>query len=586
MPQIAAAYLRCSDPRQDKSIDQQRAEIERRAAQDGFIIPPENWFIDEGISGRSTRRRASYQALIKRAEAQRDGSTRGRVVVGRIERMYVWAFSRIARNMFDCLRAIATLDDAGIDIVSLTEHDTGDRSMRKLIRPILAWLAERYSEELSRNVSRGKQSQAHKGFWPHGTRPYGYEMVAVQGGNKLVVTEATRADFEAVQEVFRLADDKGEGNKRIAAHMTRQGVRPPFEASHPRTVAVGSWLPRHVQNILKNPVYCGHIVHQGTIVARDCHPAAVDDVTFARVGARRKLKNEGRKGGRGNGLSPLATWQQGLLTPWLRCGTCGGRVGIVESTRGGTKSYLYFCQTRRTVKEACPGVSARCEVLDELVSDTIQRQVLAPDNLNALLEQTLTALAEADGDQASADRDRLEALIGDLDRRIRATAAQVINGLIDENDAKVMSAPLLAQRETARLQLAALPARRPVPGIDELDPDRFREAVMEAWKQRPMEERREALSRVLDRVTISPGEVHIEYSAASVAGSGGLLGGGSSTATGNCGHGRSSWGEGVQAPATSTSAMPPRLSCSRCTVCRLSSISVSPSRWGAPLSSP
>ena len=72
MPLIGSAYLRCSDPRQDKSIEQQRDEISRRAAADGVVIPPENWFVDEGISGRSTKKRASYLGLIKRAEAQRD----------------------------------------------------------------------------------------------------------------------------------------------------------------------------------------------------------------------------------------------------------------------------------------------------------------------------------------------------------------------------------------------------------------------------------------------------------------------------------------------------------------------------------
>lgn len=35
MPIIGAAYLRCSDPRQDKSIEQQREEIERRCATEG-----------------------------------------------------------------------------------------------------------------------------------------------------------------------------------------------------------------------------------------------------------------------------------------------------------------------------------------------------------------------------------------------------------------------------------------------------------------------------------------------------------------------------------------------------------------------
>ena len=153
MPIIGAIYLRCSDPKQDKSITQQRIAIEHRAATDGVAIPPDNWFVDEGISGRSMRRHASYHQLIRRAEAQRDAMRgRSRRHVPRIGRLYVWTFSRIARNMFDCLRALAALDEADIEVVSLTEPDAGDRSIRKLIRPILPWLAERYSEELSRNV--------------------------------------------------------------------------------------------------------------------------------------------------------------------------------------------------------------------------------------------------------------------------------------------------------------------------------------------------------------------------------------------------------------------------------------------------
>ena len=111
MPLIGAAYLRCSDPRQDKSIEQQREEILRRATADGVVIPPENWFVDEGISGRSVKRRASYLHLIRRAEQQRDGIRAKRRDAGGIDRLYVWAFSRMARNMFDCLRALATLDE-------------------------------------------------------------------------------------------------------------------------------------------------------------------------------------------------------------------------------------------------------------------------------------------------------------------------------------------------------------------------------------------------------------------------------------------------------------------------------------------
>ena len=521
MTRIGAAYLRCSDPKQDKSIEQQRAEIERRAAADGVVIPPENWFVDEGISGRSTKRRGSYRRLIRRAEAQREalrGRGRSRGDFRRIERLYVWAFSRIARNMFDCLRALATLDDADIEIVSLTEHEVGDRSMQKLIRPILAWLAERYSEELSQNVQRGMASQAAKGFWAYGTTAFGYEAVEVEGGKKLMVTEATREDFEVVRRIFRMADEGNDGGRRIAQRLTREGVRPPTEANHPREVAPGTWRSRHVHYILKNPVYCGHVVNKGEIVYRDAHEAAVDDETFARIQAKRKLRATGRKQGKGNGANPLLVGKHGLLTPFLRCGTCGGRICTVATTRGGKRAHLYFCGTRRDNKESCDGISVRVEELDTPVMRAIEEQVLAPDNVRMLLENTIEALSSSDEDQAAIERERLTAQVAELDRKIRLTATHAIEGMMDEDDAKAITAPLMAQRETARLKLAALPARQAVPSMDEVDPERFREAVLEAWHNRPLLERREALAKVLDRVTLDPGGVKIRYDAPAVCG--------------------------------------------------------------------
>jgi len=519
MPTIGAAYLRCSDPKQDKSIDQQRVEIERRAAADGVVIPAENWFIDEGISGRSTKKRSSYRRLIRQAEAQQGAMKRRRLPAHPpMERLYVWAFSRIARNMFDCLRAIATLDDADIEIVSLTEHEVGDKSMRKLIRPILAWLAERYSEELSQNVQRGMASQAAKGFWAYGTVSFGYEAVEVEGGNKLVVTDATREDFEVVKRIFRMADEGNDGARRIAQRLTREGVRPPSEANHPREVAPGTWRGRHVNYILKNPVYCGHIVNKGEIVYRDAHEAAVDDETFARVQAKRSLRARVRQEGGGNGANPLLVGRHGVLTPFLRCGSCGGRITLVASSRKGEKTWRYFCGTRRDNKHACAGISVLVDKLDTLVLETIERQVLAPENVQVLLEETLDALAHTDEDHAAAERERLSAQVAELDRKIRLAATHAINGMIDEDDAKAITAPLIAQRETARLQLNALPARQAVPTVNQVNPDLFRQAVLEAWTQRPLDERREALAKVLDRITLDPGGVHIRYDAAGFCG--------------------------------------------------------------------
>jgi len=519
MPTIGAAYLRCSDPSQDKSIDQQRKEIERRAVADGVVIPPENWFVDEGISGRSTKKRGSYRRLIERGEAQKEDIRMRRIPVQPpIDRLYVWAFSRIARNMFDCLKAIATLDDADIDIISLTEPDVGDKSMRKLIRPILAWLAERYSEELSANVQRGMASQAKKGFWAYGTVSFGYEAVEVEGGKKLVVTEATREDFEVVQRIFRMADEGDDGGRRIAERLTREGVKPPGVDHRPREVAPGTWRSRHVHNILKNPVYCGHTINKGEVVCRDTHEAAVDDETFARIQAKRTLRANVRKAGGGNGASPMHSGKHGVLTPFLRCGSCGGRVTLVASTYKGQRAWRYFCGTRRDNKSACAGISVRVDRLDDLVLETIEKRVLAPENVQVLLDETLDALAKTDDDHAAAERERLTAQIAELDRKIRLAATHAINGMMDEDDAKAITAPLVAQRETARLQLAALPAKPVTLTGDQVNPDLFRDAVLEAWRKRPLEERRAALAKVLDRVTLDPGGVHIRYDAAGFCG--------------------------------------------------------------------
>ena len=145
-------------------------------------------------------------------------------------------------------------------MISLTEPDAGDRSFRKLIRPILAWLAERYSEELSRNVQRGMRSQAERGFWVYGHAPYGYEAVPGDGGSRLQVTDETRAAFETVQRIFAEYLEGKDGFKRLAERLTLDGVTPPSRDDIPRERLHQIWRSKHISQILSSPTYAGHIV--------------------------------------------------------------------------------------------------------------------------------------------------------------------------------------------------------------------------------------------------------------------------------------------------------------------------------------
>ena len=506
MPLIGAAYLRCSDPRQDKSIEQQREEILKRAAADGVTVPDDLWFVDEGLSGRTAKKRVAYQKLLRCAETQRDARLKRGSPPPRVDRLYVWAFSRVARNTMDCLKALATLDEAGVTVISLTEPDAGDKSITKLIRPILAWLNERYSEDLSKNVIRGMRSQAEKGLWQYGHAPFGYALV----GGRLVVTDDSRADFETVKRLFAEYLDGRDGGKRLAEKLTREGVNPPGRSDLPRERHGGTWRRKHIQNLLTSRVYAGHIVYDGEIVARDAHEAAVTDQDFARVAAIRKLRERAKTEG-SNGHNPIRLGEHGLFTPWLRCGTCGGRICVTVGGRSGKADYYYYvCATRQENKENCPGLTVRVDVMDPGLLEYIASEVLTKENVRGLIDRSLVALADAP-DSIADDRAALEATIAELDRRIRAVGQQVLDEIIRPADAKALNAPLIAPRETAQLKLASMPQRRELPAVEKVDPEKFRAGVLQAWTDKPLDLRREALDRLLERITLDEGGVHVQY---------------------------------------------------------------------------
>ena len=100
---------------------------------------------------------------------------------------------------------------------------------------------------------------------------------------------------------------------------------------------------------------------------------------FQRVGADDTAKY--RVAGERGGAEPIRTGEHGLLTPWLRCGSCGGRIRVNPGGQPNKRTYLYNCASRIESTNSCPGISIRVEKLDRLVLDAIESQILTPDNL-------------------------------------------------------------------------------------------------------------------------------------------------------------------------------------------------------------
>ena len=244
---IGAAYIRVSDESQDEySPDSQLKKIREYAAKEGYIIPDEYVFYDDGISGRDVKKRAEFNRMIAMAKDKSHP----------FETIFVWKFSRFARMQEQAILFKNLLRKNGVSVVSVSEP-IPDGHFGTLIERIIEWMDEFYSINLGVEVSRGMEEKISRGE-PICPPPYGYYME----DKKWLIDESAAA---IVRDVFqRFAD--GEGMRSIAVDIGNRGVRT-RQGNAPDN--------RFIDYMLNNPTYIGMVRRSpnGTraITKRDYH---------------------------------------------------------------------------------------------------------------------------------------------------------------------------------------------------------------------------------------------------------------------------------------------------------------------------
>lgn len=226
----AAAYVRVSTERQDEySLDSQLRLIREYAAAHDMDVPQEFVFVEDGVSGRSVKKRPSFQRMIALAKDRAHP----------FDYILVWKYSRFARNQEESIVYKSMLSKIGVDVISISEP-LDDSPFGSLIERIIEWMDEFYSIRLSGEVKRGMAEKVSRSEIV--TIPaYGYD---VQGK-----TYVPNAQADTVRRIF--ADYLGgKGVTTITRELTEAGVR----------TRRGS-LPsnRWVRYMLRNPVYTGKI---------------------------------------------------------------------------------------------------------------------------------------------------------------------------------------------------------------------------------------------------------------------------------------------------------------------------------------
>lgn len=228
---IAAAYVRVSDERQDEySPDSQLKKTREYAAKEGYQIPDEYVFYDDGISAKSTRKRNEFNRMIAMAK-EKDHP---------FEVIYVWKFSRFARNQEESMVYKNLLRKKGVSVVSVSEP-IPEGHYGTLIERIIEWMDEFYLINLSAEVQRGMHEKATRGE-PLVPPPFGYYMK-----DKKYYPDGEKADI--IREIFDRFN-AGEGMRAIATDLGARGIR----------TKRGN-LPdnRWIEYVLRNPTYLGKI---------------------------------------------------------------------------------------------------------------------------------------------------------------------------------------------------------------------------------------------------------------------------------------------------------------------------------------
>lgn len=324
---IGAAYIRVSDERQDEySPDSQLKKIREYAAREGYQIPDEYVFYDDGISGKSTKKRDDFNRMIAIAKEKTHP----------FDVIYVWKFSRFARNQEESMVYKNLLRKKGVTVISVSEP-IPEGHYGTLIERVIEWMDEFYLVNLGTEVMRGMTEKASRGE-PVVAPPYGYKM-----GDNVYVPDEEGGTADIVREIFeRYAS--GEKQRAIAVSLGEKGVRT-RQGNKPDN--------RWVEYILRNPAYIGKLrwstggiravsrkdYDNENIMVVDAHHEPIisielwEKVQKMLDAQKKKYPKYARR------EQPIEYMLKGLV----RCSSCGGTLIMSSATSGKAKTRTLQC---------------------------------------------------------------------------------------------------------------------------------------------------------------------------------------------------------------------------------------------------
>ena len=441
MRKATAVYARYSSHAQDGGTS---IEVQLEACGKGLAPGSVREYVDRARTGRAMAGREALLRLMADAEA------------GLIERVLVYKYDRLGRNLAETSTIIAQFEDIGVEVVSITEGaDALARGMHLVI-------SEHYSRALSERTRDGLAKRFEQRAWTGGPAPYGYRIEVTEGGfRRLKVDEAEAA---IVRWIFRVYTTEAVGLKEMANRLTERAVK---ARRAPR------WLHTSVRHILTNDVVLGRITYNRRWfklnkrtgrrvpiwrdksehkVHTDETLRIIDDATFQEVSNRLALHAKPRKDG-GRLVAPAYRPFTGLIF----CEVCGS-VCYRSTSRNRKGEYHYYgCGCRqRSGGGAC---SNRGHVREDKLLDQV-RNTFAEifDDADSIIEEAIDEARKVLRSNRS-ELQEIRGRIGELDKKIGSLTRLLMDQEIDPAGKKAVSrqlGELEAERERLQNRVAEL----------------------------------------------------------------------------------------------------------------------------------
>ena len=382
-----AAYARVSTDN-DEQYTSYEAQVEYYTR---YIKEKEEWeyvetYADEGISGTSTKKRASFNKMIEAA------------LNGKIDLIITKSISRFARNTLDTISKIRELKAHHVEVFFEKENIWTFDPKSELILTIMASIAQEESRSISQNVTWGKRVAFQKGKVSMAYSTFlGYR----KGANGEIEIDEEQAKL--VREIYRLFLFEGLTPHSIAERFNRAGIP---------TVTKGSkWYKNGVLSILTNEKYKGDALLQKTYVenyldhklvknngvlpkyyVENSHPAIIDRGEWDMVQAEIKRRSE---------IGAIYSAND-IFSAKLICEDCGGFYGRkVWHSNDAYRRIVYQCNHKFDSKN-----QHKCQTPHLTEDEIVQKFMEAYNQVMTEREQIiddLTEVAELLGNQEALD---------------------------------------------------------------------------------------------------------------------------------------------------------------------------------------